>query len=441
MATAESTSPQADAGKQFVLESKGTWIHACYHLTSATAGPPLLALPFAMASLGWAPGVLALIVAAAISFYGCYLLFLATEELEERGLRCFRFWDVAFHVTGPTLAHYVVAPLQYLVLYILLIFLILLGGGTLEAIIKTAISSSGHVKLYEYTVIFGALSLIIAQVPSFHSLRFFNLFSMLLCLGFSICAVVGSIISGVAPQAPPKDYSVQGSHIHIMFGAFNAISIMMTAYANPIIVEIQATLAPPTTGKMLKALLVCYSMALLTFFSVAITGYWAFGNSSQGVIFNNMQPFVPKWLYILANALVCLQLIPSTALCLQPIFAKYEGMVVDVKAGQFSPRNVLLRLVGRSALVSVATLFAAMLPFFADFSALMGAFGFMPLCIILPLVYYTLVFANKRKGFRLITLLNMLIIVLASLVTIIGTVAAVRQIVLDVNTYRLFPSM
>lgn len=76
---------------------------------------------------------------------------------------------------------------------------------------------------------------------------------------------------------------------------------------------LQATLSPPTTGKMLKGLLICYSVALFTFFSVSITGYWAFGNSAQGIIFSSMEPFVPKWLYILGNALACVQLIVTTA--------------------------------------------------------------------------------------------------------------------------------
>mgnify|MGYP000532975180 FL=1 len=78
----------------------GTWLHAGYHLTSATAGPPLLALPFAMVALGWSYGIALLIVSSIVSFYANYSLSLAVEELATRGKQCVRFRDVALHSVG-----------------------------------------------------------------------------------------------------------------------------------------------------------------------------------------------------------------------------------------------------------------------------------------------------------------------------------------------------
>ncbi|KAH7436247.1 hypothetical protein KP509_05G010300 [Ceratopteris richardii] len=276
-------------------------------------------------------------------------------------------------------------------------------------------------------------------MPSFHSLRFFNLLSMLLCLGFSICAVAGSVISGLAAGAPPKDYSIHGRPVHVMFNIFNAISIMVTAFANPIIVEIQATIVPPATKKVVKGLVFCYTLSLVAFLSVSIAGYWAFGNAVKGIVFDNMRPLVPTWLYILSNALACLQLIVITVVYLQPLFAKYEGLVIDAKKGQFSPRNAFVRILGRSLFVSVAILIAAMVPFFSDFSALMGAFAFIPLCIVLPSIFYLSVF---RKASRLswTYIVNIVIPVVFSIAIIIGIIAALHQIALDIHTYRIFPS-
>jgi hypothetical protein len=45
--------------------------------------------------------------------------------------------------------------------------------------------------------------------------------------------------TGLSLNAPPKDYSVQGTSLDITFAAFNSVSMMMTAYANPLVVEIQ----------------------------------------------------------------------------------------------------------------------------------------------------------------------------------------------------------
>lgn len=54
----------------------------------------------------------------------------------------------------------------------------------------------GTMRLYEFVIIFGVLMLILAQVPSFHSLRHINLVSLLLCLAYSACATAGSIHAG-----------------------------------------------------------------------------------------------------------------------------------------------------------------------------------------------------------------------------------------------------
>lgn len=52
----------------------------------------------------------------------------------------------------------------------------------------------------------------------------------------------------------------------------------------------QATLAPPATGKMLKGLLLCYTVIFFTFYSAAIAGYWVFGRNSSSNILNNLMP-------------------------------------------------------------------------------------------------------------------------------------------------------
>jgi hypothetical protein len=40
--------------------------------------------------------------------------------------------------------------------------------------------------------------LIMAQMPSFHSLRHINLVSLVLCISYSLCATAGSIYAGTA---------------------------------------------------------------------------------------------------------------------------------------------------------------------------------------------------------------------------------------------------
>ena len=54
----------------------------------------------------------------------------------------------------------------------------------------------GTIKLYVFVAIFGVFMMILAQLPSFHSLWHVNLISLLLCLAYSFCAVAGSIYLG-----------------------------------------------------------------------------------------------------------------------------------------------------------------------------------------------------------------------------------------------------
>lgn len=77
-------------------------------------------------------------------------------------------------------------------------------------------------------------------------------------------------------------------------------------------VTLQATLAPPVKGKMFKGLCICYAVVTSTFFSVAISGYWAFGNQSEGLILSNFtengRNLVPKAFILITNLFTIMQL-------------------------------------------------------------------------------------------------------------------------------------
>lgn len=126
-------------------------------------------------------------------------------------------------------------------------------------------------------------------------------------LNFTIVNTIGNSSKG-----PEKSYSLKGDTENRVFGIFNALSIIATTYGNGIIPEIQATLAPPVKGKMFKGLSVCYAIVIVTFFSVTISGYWAFGNESQGLILSNFvdngKPLLPKWFVYMSNVFTIAQL-------------------------------------------------------------------------------------------------------------------------------------
>ncbi|KAK4396772.1 GABA transporter 1 [Sesamum angolense] len=344
-----------------------------------------------------------------VTFYSYNLLSLVLEHHAQSGHRFLRFRDMATHILGNILG----------------------------------VESKGNMKLYEFVIIFGGLMLILAQIPSFHSLRHINLLSLLLCLAYSSCATAASIYIGSSSKGPRKDYSLNSNSETRIFGFFNALAIIATTFGNGIIPEIQATLAPPVKGKMLKGLCICYAVVTATFFSVAISGYWAFGNGADGLVLTNFlgdgEPLVPKWFVLMTNAFTILQLSAVAVVYLQPTNEVLERTFADPKSGEFSARNVVPRVIFRSLSVIIATTIAAMLPFFGDINAVIGAFGFMPLDFVLPVVFFNLTFKPSKKGF--IFWLNTIIAVVFSVLGVIAAVAAVRQISLDAKTYRLFANI
>ncbi|XAR60086.1 hypothetical protein NMG60_11033329 [Bertholletia excelsa] len=434
---------ELDAGALFVLKSKGSWIHCGYHLTTSIVAPALLSLPFAFASLGWAAGVVCLVIGAAVTFYSYNLISRVLEHHAQLGHRHLRFRDMAHDILGPKWGKYYVGPIQFFVCYGAVVGSTLLGGECMKAVYLLS-NPNGSMKLYQFVIIFGSFMLILAQMPSFHSLRHINLVSLVLCLLYSTCATAGSIYIGNSSKAPEKDYSLVGDSATRVFGIFNAIAIIATTFGNGIIPEIQATLAPPVKGKMFKGLCVCYTVVTMTFFSVAISGYWAFGNQANGLILNNFlgdndKALVPKWFIFMTNIFTILQLSAVGVVYLQPTNEVLERTFGDPKSGEFSARNVTPRLISRSLSVITATTFAAMLPFFGDINAVIGAFGFLPLDFVLPVVFYNLTFKPSKRS--PIFWLNVAIAVVFSTLGVIGSVAAVRQISLDAKSYRLFANV
>ncbi|RVW88064.1 GABA transporter 1 [Vitis vinifera] len=449
-----------DAGALLVLKSKGSWLHCGYHLTTSIVAPVLLSLPYAMGLArmgGW-------------------------SRVASLG----RAW--------PGWGRYFVGPLQFVICYGAVIVCSLLGGQSLKYIYLLC-RPNGGMQLYQFIIMFGVLLLFLAQIPSFHALRHINLVSLVLCLAYSACAAAGSIYIGSSSKAPPKDYSLSDDRANRLFGAFNGISIIATTYASGIIPEIQATIAPPVTGKMFKGLCICYTVIILTYFSVGISGYWAFGNDAQGSVLSNFidgdNPLLPTWFLLMTNVFTLTQLaavgvvrllfshnllgfqfcvgkcwihkrstnmgevgftsrIYTTSMqliildglmqvYLQPTNEVLEGFFANPKKDPFSLRNTMPRLIFRSLTVVIGTTIAAMLPFFGDIMALFGALGCIPLDFILPMIFYNVSFKPSKRS--LVFWINTTIAVVSSALAAVGAVSSVRQMVLDTKTYHLFANV
>ncbi|KAK8986851.1 hypothetical protein V6N11_037777 [Hibiscus sabdariffa] len=402
---------ESDAGATFVLKSKGKWWHAGFHLTTAIVGPTILTLP-------------------------------VLEHCEKAGRRHIRFRELAADVLGSGGMFYFVIFIQTAINTGVGIGAILLAGECLKIMYEN-LSPNGSLKLYQFIAMVTVVMIFLSQLPSFHSLRHINFASLLLCLGYSFLVVGACIYAGLSKSAPHKDYSLEPSSSSRVFSAFTSISIIAAIFGNGILPEIQATLAPPATGKMVKGLLMCYTVAFLTFYSVAVSGYWAFGSKSNSNILKSLMPdegpaLAPTAVLGLAVVFVLLQLLAIALVYSQVAYDIMEKQSADVKQGMLSKRNLIPRIILRSLYVMFCGFMAAMLPFFGDISAVVGAIGFIPLDFILPMLLYNMTYKPSRSS--LTYWVNLSIILVFTGVGIMGSFSSIRKLILDANQFKLFSS-
>ncbi|KAK3161313.1 hypothetical protein QOZ80_1BG0075570 [Eleusine coracana subsp. coracana] len=434
------TAAEADAGAAFVLESKGTWWHAGFHLTTAIVGPTVLTLPYALRGMGWALGLTALAVMAAVTFYEYSLMSRVLDHCEARGRRHIRFRELAADVLGSGWMFYFVVTIQTTINTGVSIGAILLAADCLE-IMYTSLAPNGSLKLYHFVIIVAVALAFLSQLPSFHSLRHINFLSLLLSLGYTILVSAACIRAGFSKDVPAKDYSLSTSKSEQTFNAFLSISILASVFGNGILPEIQATLAPPAAGKMMKALVLCYSVIVFTFFLSSITGYWAFGSHVQSNVLKSLMPdsgpaLAPTWLLGIAVLFVLLQLLAIGLVYSQVAYEIMEKNSADVQQGRFSRRNLIPRLVFRTLYLAFCAFIAAMLPFFGDIVGVVGAVGFIPLDFVLPVLLYNMALAPPRRS--LVFVVNTTVMVLFVGVGGIGAFASIRKLVLDASEFKLF---
>ncbi|ESQ46759.1 hypothetical protein EUTSA_v10027762mg [Eutrema salsugineum] len=437
-----STRLDFDAGALFVLQSKGEWWHAGFHLTTAIVGPTILTLPYAFRGLGWWLGFVCLTTMGLVTFYAYFLMSKVLDHCEKSGRRHIRFRELAADVLGSGWMFYVVIFIQTAINTGIGIGAILLAGQCLD-IMYSSLFPQGTLKLYEFIAMVTAVMIVLSQLPSFHSLRHINFASLLLSLGYTFLVVGACINLGLSKNAPKRDYALETSDSGRVFSAFTSISIIAAIFGNGILPEIQATLAPPATGKMLKGLLLCYSVIFFTFYSAAISGYWVFGRNSSSNILKNLMPdqgptLAPIVVIGLAVIFVLLQLFAIGLVYSQVAYEIMEKKSADTTKGIFSRRNLVPRLILRTLYMAFCGFMAAMLPFFGDINAVVGAFGFIPLDFVLPMLLYNMTYKPTKRSFTY--WINMTIMVVFTCAGLMGAFSSVRKLVLDANKFKLFSS-
>ncbi|KAM7267518.1 hypothetical protein ACFE04_009684 [Oxalis oulophora] len=408
------------------------WWYSAFHNVTAMVGAGVLSLPYAMAELGWGPGVVILILSWIITLYTLWQMVEMHEMVP--GKRFDRYHELGQHAFGEKLGLYIVVPQQLIVEVGVCIVYMVTGGKSLQKFHDTVCSDCKKIKLTYFIMIFSSVHFVLSHLPNFNSIAGVSLAAAVMSLSYSTIAWTASLSKGVKEdvQYGYKSKSTSGT----VFNFLAALGDVAFAYAgHNVVLEIQATIPStpekPSKGPMWKGVLVAYIVVALCYFPVALIGYWMFGNSVDDNILISLNK--PAWLIATANMFVVIHVIGSYQIYAMPVFDMMETVLV--KKLNFKPSSAL-RFIVRNVYVALTMFVAITFPFFSGLLSFFGGFAFAPTTYFLPCVMWLSIY--KPKKFSLSWWTNWICIVLGVLLMILAPIGGLRQIIVTANTYEFY---
>eukprot|EP00887_Chlorella_sp_A99_P007119 scaffold2.g7119.t1 len=377
----------------------------------------VLGLPYAFSYLGW-------------GIYTSYLL--AALHEQPQGVRLNTYREMGEMILGPRMGKYLVGTIQYTLMVGLCITYSVTAGQSLKGIASDDCSGADcQSGISSWIVVFGVVQLGLSQVPDMHSLWWVSLLGAVMSVGYSTVAVVMSGVKMASGDQVLYDRT-NDSHASNIFGTFNALgAVAFTFGGQAVLPEIQATLAkPPSTERtMMKAVCLSYVVVILAYYSVACTGYAAFGTGVSSDVLLNIKE--PTSVMHAANMMVVIHVAAAWQVFAMPIFDVVE---TSIKRRMRNPwRPLVLRLLFRTAYVVLVTLAACMLPFFGDLMGLISV-GLMPITFILPPIMWI---KHKRpRGLELWA--NVVIAGSSAIAALFSLVGSFRNILVHASQFDPF---
>ncbi|KAG2549115.1 hypothetical protein PVAP13_9KG170900 [Panicum virgatum] len=233
-------------------------------------------------------------------------------------------------------------------------------------------------------------------------------------------------------------YSLQGNTATKIFRAFNALGTIAFSFGDAMLPEIQSTVREPVRKNMYKGVSAAYTIIVMSYWTLAFSGYWAFGSQVPPYILSSLT--APRWAIVMANVFAVIQIAGCFQIYCRPTFAHFEERV---QAKNRSCRSCLWRLMYTSAYMAVITLVSAAMPFFGDFVSICGAVGFTPLDFVLPglALLKTSKLPDNLGSQYAVKVLSAAVAVMFSIIGVLACIGAIRSITLDVRTYKFFHDM
>ncbi|XP_024980291.1 amino acid permease 6-like [Cynara cardunculus var. scolymus] len=445
------------------IRRTGTLMSASAHIITTVVGSGVLSLSWCFAQLGWITGIVLLVAFAIITWFTCLLL-----------ADCYRSPDP---VTGTRNYNYMQAVKANLggVSY-RFCGLSQYGtqvGGTIGYTITSAISMAAikrsncfhkhghdtgcHTLNNSYLLMFGAMEIVLSQIPNFHKLSLISIVATIMSFSYSSIGIALSIakIAGGAHSKTSLTGIPVGQNMTSMdkmWNSFSAIGDVAFAYAfSLVLLEIQDTLksSPPENKVMKRASTIGIATSTVLYMLCGALGYAAFGNDASGNYLTGFGFYEPFWLVDIGNLCVVVHLLGAYQVIIQPFFAfveswshsKWPESRFITKEYNFIGiyRINLFRLSWRTVYVILATLVAMIFPFFNSFLGLIGAGTYWPMTVYFPIEMHISKAKIERNSFTWIWLKILSFTCL--IVAVLAAAGSIRGLVVSVSTFKLFHSV
>ncbi|XVF85178.1 hypothetical protein PTKIN_Ptkin17bG0097700 [Pterospermum kingtungense] len=411
---------------------KAKWWYSAFHNVTAMVGAGILGLPYAMAELGWGPGVTIMILSWVITVYTLWQMVEMHEMVP--GKRFDRYHELGQHAFGDKLGLWIIVPQQLTVEVSLVIVYMVTGGQSLKKFHDLVCPNCKDIRLTYFIMIFASVHFVLSHLPNFNSITVVSFAAAVMSLSYSAIAWLAPVAKG-GIQNP--DYSYKAStNTGKTFNFLAGLGEVAFAYAgHNVVLEIQATIPStpekPSKGPMWKGVVVAYIIVALCYFPVAFVGYWAFGNEVEDNILKSLEK--PVWLIAAANMFVVIHVIGSYQVYAMPVFDMMESFLV--KKMHFKP-CFWLRFISRNLFVAFTMIVGICFPFFGGLLSFFGGIVFAPTTYYIPCVIWLIIYKPKR--FSITWIINWICIFIGILLMILAPIGGLRLIIVQAKNYKFF---
>ncbi|KAK3015176.1 hypothetical protein RJ639_005322, partial [Escallonia herrerae] len=376
-----------------ITESRnGNAYYAAFHTLCSGIGIQALVLPVAFAILGWAWGMITLVLAFIWQLYTLYLL-VQLHESVETGMRYSRYIQLACATFGERLGKWLALfPIMYLAGGTC-VALIVIGGSTMKTffeIVCAGTCTATKLTTVEWYLVFTCGAVLLSQLPNLNSIAGVSLIGAITAVGYCTIIWVVSVTKGRVPNVSYNPVRA-GTQIARAFDLLNALGIVAFAFrGHNLILEIQATMPSsekhPSRVPMWSGVKFSYALIAACIFPLAIGGYWAYGHDIpvNGGMLAALYMFhgqdTAQWILGLTSLFIIINALSSFQIYGMPMFDDMESKYTT----RFKkPCTWWLRVIIRCMFGYGCFFVAVAIPFLGSFAGLIGGIG-LPVTLAYP---------------------------------------------------------